>query len=83
MGLALQLTGIALGVLFLIALLFVGLVRGLERLASIGNKREKEKTKRAVIAAAVTSYLEEERLCGKGSRAANFKEQGGECGEKI
>lgn len=89
MGFALQLSVIALGALILISLLFVGLSAGLARLARIGVKEEppevaaeKERRKRALIAAAVMSYLEAERLRagGKGGTAAELEstEQEGE-----
>lgn len=67
MGFALQLTVIALGALVLISLLFVGLGRGLQWLASFRSKDKDHEVamtgerKKALTAAAVTSYLEAEQ----------------------
>lgn len=90
MSFALQLTVIALGALLLISLFFIGLTRGLAWLASMGRKEKEpevaipgERRKRALIAAAVTSYLEAESATSKGSKAAKSTKREGEDEEEI
>jgi Na+-driven multidrug efflux pump len=63
---ALQLTGMALGLLILISILFIGLTRGLQWLTSRSWGKNPEgamtaERKTALITAALTSYLEAEQ----------------------
>jgi len=61
---ALELTVIALGALLLISLCFIGLTRGLQWLVSLRKGKEgsaKTARRKAIIAAAVRSYLESDK----------------------
>lgn len=54
----LELTVIALGALLLISICFVGLTRGLQWGTGLGKRGRRSVKRKAIIAAAVRSYLD-------------------------
>lgn len=86
MGFALQLTGMALGALIGICVLFIGLVRGL---GWVGRRTSREMVEEpeldtaeerrmaSIAMAAVMAYLEAERKAATGAAQSKLKGDGG------